>query len=155
MDSTRRRFLRPNDQEVAAKVIDGEAILINLLDGTYYSLDKVGAFVWERIARGDATDAIVGAVTTRYAAPPDAIQADLERLMAELLEQRLVVASDETDADAPLPASSESTTPASERLPYESPVLQIYRDMEELLALDPPVPDQERVWSDAEEECAE
>jgi len=34
--------LRPNEEEVASKVMDGEAILINLSNGIYYSMDKVG-----------------------------------------------------------------------------------------------------------------
>ncbi len=39
--------LRPREEEVASKVIDGEAIIINLANGVYYSMDKVGALVWE------------------------------------------------------------------------------------------------------------
>ncbi len=31
-------FVVPNEQQVAAKVMDGEAILINLATGTYYSM---------------------------------------------------------------------------------------------------------------------
>ena len=38
--------LRPNEEEVAAKVMDGEAILINLSSGIYYSMDKVGGVLW-------------------------------------------------------------------------------------------------------------
>ena len=37
--------MQPNKEEVAAKVMDGEAILINLSNGIYYSMDKVGAVV--------------------------------------------------------------------------------------------------------------
>ena len=34
---------RPREEEIASKVIDGEAIIINLANGVYYSMDKVGA----------------------------------------------------------------------------------------------------------------
>ena len=70
-----------------------------------------------------------------------------------MLEQRLVIESDEIGA--PLDAPCEAATSATEKLPYEAPVLQVYRDMEDLLALDPPIPGQEAAWSDAEEEHSE
>ena len=41
--------LQPRDEEVAAKVIEGEAILINLANGVYYSMEKVGGLIWEMI----------------------------------------------------------------------------------------------------------
>ena len=42
MSGLPERF-RVNTEEVAAKVIDGEAIIINLTTGVYYSMDGVGA----------------------------------------------------------------------------------------------------------------
>ena len=46
--------LKPNEEEVAAKVLDGEAILINLSNGAYYSTDKRGAFIWSWSRPGTA-----------------------------------------------------------------------------------------------------
>lgn len=63
---TSQNRLSPNEKEVAAKVIDGEAILINLSNGIYYSLDGVGAFVWERIEKGYSMEEIIAAVSTCY-----------------------------------------------------------------------------------------
>ncbi len=45
-------MLKPNDTHVAAKVFDGEAIIMNLTTGMYFSADKVGASVWELIEKG-------------------------------------------------------------------------------------------------------
>jgi hypothetical protein len=36
------QHVRPNSEEVAAKVMDGEAILINLSNGIYYRMVKWG-----------------------------------------------------------------------------------------------------------------
>ena len=55
--------LRPNGEEVAAKVMDGEAILINLSNGMYYSMDKVGGFIWELIEGGYSIQQVVVAIT--------------------------------------------------------------------------------------------
>ena len=39
--------LEINAPDVVHEVIDGEAIMINMTTGSYYSLDGVGAAVWE------------------------------------------------------------------------------------------------------------
>jgi len=43
---------RPNTAEVAAKVIDGEAIIMNLSNGLYFSLAESGAELWELLECG-------------------------------------------------------------------------------------------------------
>ena len=40
------KFVRANPDEVAAKVVQGEAIIINLATGVYYSMTGVGAAAW-------------------------------------------------------------------------------------------------------------
>ena len=39
-------YISANEQQVAAKVMDGEAIIINLGTGIYYSLGTTGGFIW-------------------------------------------------------------------------------------------------------------
>ena len=41
--------ISPCRNNVLAKVIDGEAILINVSTGAYYSLNGVGGLVWQWI----------------------------------------------------------------------------------------------------------
>ena len=48
---------RINYPQVINETIDGEAIIINLVTGSYYSLDKTGAEVWELIERSLAVGA--------------------------------------------------------------------------------------------------
>lgn len=141
--------LRSNDGECAAKVIDGEAVIINLQNGTYYSLDKAGAAIWEQVADGRRLADVVETLTTRYDVDADRAQRDVERLVGELLTERLLfVANGDMPAPAAVAANSADATPES-RLPYEEPMLTTYRDMADLLALDPPMPRLEDVvWSE-------
>jgi hypothetical protein len=118
----------------AATMIDGEAIIVNLTTGVYYSMDKVGAEVWEMIGQGLSTLQIAAAVAARYEIEQDKALVDIERLTEKLGAEDLIVMSDEPDADASHPAL------AANRLPYAIPRLEIYRDMGDLLALDPPMP---------------
>jgi hypothetical protein len=138
--------LRANDAECAAKVLEGEAVIINLLNGTYYSLDKAGAVVWELAASGGTIGEIVGGVTSRFDVEATQAREDVERLVAELVAERLLVQADGASSGAPAIASE---TVSSGRLPYDVPMLTTYRDMADLLALDPPMPRLEDiVWDD-------
>jgi hypothetical protein len=142
--------LRPNEGEVAAKVFDGEAILINLSSGAYYSMAGVGGLIWELIERGHSLDEIAGVVGARYEVPTDLARADIERLADELVRENLVVAGATGSPGAPV-----VDPPDGPKLPYVSPTLNIYRDMGDLLALDPPMPALDEIrWEEPPERSA-
>jgi hypothetical protein len=132
--------LCPNELEVAAKVIDGEAILIRLTDGMYFSMNSAGSLLWELIEQRKTVGEILAALLARYDATEAEVRDDVTRLTAELLRENLVAITDD-------PGSHPATElPASEGpQPYESPQLLKYPDMADLLALDPPAPGLARV----------
>jgi hypothetical protein len=127
--------LQPRENDVAAKVIDGEAIIINLANGIYYSMDKVGALIWDLIQGGHNLAHMIVLVTERYEVSRERAEADIEELANELLRENLVTLSEEGSR-----AAETRQLERQEKLPYEVPKLNIYRDMGDLLALDPPVP---------------
>ena len=142
--------LRPNGEEVAAKVMDGEAILINLSNGVYYSMDKVGGFVWELIEQGYSIQQMIAAITVRYDVSREQVQADVEELTEKLRAENLVAVR--TDEPTPLKDQEQEL---DSRLPYEGPTLNIYRDMGDLLALDPPMPGlAEMNWKEPEDKSS-
>lgn len=126
---------RLNDADVTAQVLDGEAIMINLSTGVYYSMDKVGGFLWTIITGGHSLAEAAAAVGARYEVPAERAQADVTRVAEELISECLIIVAD----DVPPPQVTEERHSQS-KLVYESPQLNIYRDMSELLALDPPIP---------------
>lgn len=124
-----------NLEDVAAKVIDGELIIIRLSDGTYYAMDGVGPHVWELLTSGHDLQELVQILAEWYATPAERIEHDVSTLVQELLSERLIVPA----TGAHLGPPADATTP-TELLTYETPRLNIYRDMGNLLALDPPTP---------------
>jgi hypothetical protein len=137
--------LSPKQHEVAAKVIDGEAIMINLSNGVYYSMDKVGGMIWELIDTGHNMEEMVAAITARYEVTREQVQADVERLVAELIEENLVQTANDR-----APVGPQQIVELAPRLTYEPPRLNIYRDMSDLLALDPPIPGlEETPWKES------
>jgi hypothetical protein len=125
----------PRNEEVAAKVIDGEAIIINLANGVYYSMDKVGAFVWDLLQAGHTLENVIAAVVGHYDISREQAESNVQELVQELVQENLVVSSENGK-----PAAAEAIADQSDKLAYELPKLNIYRDMGDLLALDPPVP---------------
>lgn len=142
---------RPNTEEVAAKVMDGEAILINLSNGVYYSMDQVGGVIWELVEGQHSVEEMVATLSARYEVSVEQAQADVERLVKELVEENLVL---ETDAVAP--NAEHPLAAPDQRAPYETPELNTYRDMGDLLALDPPMPGlADTPWKEPEDDSSQ
>jgi hypothetical protein len=136
--------LCPNESEVAAKVIDGEAIIIRLSDGMYFSLNSAGSLVWALIEARQPLEAIRAALLARYDVSEQEVRGDVTRLVDELSRERLVTTT--TDPGA---ATARELPAAEPHQPYEAPRLQKYQDMADLLALDPPAPGLANVaWKD-------
>lgn len=128
------------EQDVAAKVMDGEAIIINVSNGYYYTLGGSGGEMWELIRARWSLGAIADELADRHGVSRSEVADDVEGLATELLNEGLVEVTDdpeETDRGQRLALEGEAASfPAT----YETPELQAYRDMAELLALDPPMP---------------
>ena len=121
--------------------------MINLVNGTYYSMDMVGGFLWELIEKENTLEEMITAIVNRYDVSQEKAQADVERLATELVQENLVWVSNHGEQ-----GSRQQVPEAQEKLPYESPDLNAYRDMADLLALDPPVPGlQEHAWQEWDE----
>ena len=135
-----------NTPGVAAKVIEGEAIIMNLSTGMYYSMDGVGALLWEWVERGHSVGEIVDGLADRYETSISQVQADVEHLLDQVIQEGLV-----SIASAGSATPGMIGPPADSRLPYRSPELIRYSDMAELLALDPPMPMPAAPWTPPEE----
>ena len=141
----RNQRLSPIETQVAAKVIDGEAIIIRLSDGFYFSMSHVGAVVWSLIEQKKTVDEIVSEVLERYQAGEAQVLGDVMDLAKELLREELV----QTVTSGPKPSDAEERPPVEAKEAYEQPRLQQYQDMADLLALDPPSPGLTNVaWND-------
>ena len=129
--------LRRKDDEIVAKVMDGEAVIINLTNGLYYSTDQVGGTIWAMVEDGRSVAEIVAAVVARYDVADLRARDDALRFAAELLQHELIAVDDGEPAE---PTSPPVAAGGADRLSYVSPQLSVYSDMEDLLALDPPTP---------------
>lgn len=139
-----------NEAEVAAKVMDGEAILIDLSSGKYYSMDLVGGFVWSLLSTQHNIDETIAAVVGQYEVSEEQAAADVKNLLDELQKEKLIVASNAESAAVTTPAAT------AEKSEYTTPKLYTYEDMGDLLALDPPMPGLTEIpWEGGEKKTEE
>lgn len=127
--------LRINDDEIAAEIVDAEAVVINLGTGMYYTLAGTGCDVWAMIERRLTLAEMSEEMALRYGVAHTDSLNDLQRLAAELVEENLVRPTPDrngvADSVATLPRFADT---------YVPPILIRYTDMREVLALDPPLP---------------
>ena len=129
-DETR---IEPNEGEVAAKAYDDEVVFMNLTTGVYASIEHCGGLIWEAIRSRHSVREIADLLSQHYDVARQQALDDVRTLTGQLLSEGMVRLSAQSAAISAVDVVALSQT-------YESPRLVIYRDMEELLALDPPLP---------------
>lgn len=127
------KLVSPVRQDVAGKVIDGEAIIMNLTNGAYYSVDAVGAVIWQWIDEEQPTSTIIERLNAAFPNSSAAITRDVDAFITQLLNDGLV---QHGSSGHPSPVDNSLTMPGT----YQTPALNKYTEMADLLALDPPMP---------------
>jgi Coenzyme PQQ synthesis protein D (PqqD) len=124
---------RVNTSQVIHEMIDGEAIMINLATGSYYSLDPVAAEVWTFVEASQPVDRIVAELDRRYDAESDAIQRGVDDLIQRMSSEGLVVPCSGEEAVEPVVSQPAPVA----RKPFRAPQLEKFTDMQDLILLDP------------------
>ncbi len=129
---------RVNRPKVVDQTIDGEAVIINLETGKYYSLLRSGALIWGLIADSASTADIVAALAGKYQGTHEVFEHAVAGLVRELSDEGLI--SPVLDGDPPLsvsPAWASVSIGETQRLPFEPPLFEKFEDMKYLMLLDP------------------
>jgi hypothetical protein len=125
-------IFRINQPTVISEVIDDEAVIVNLDSGAYYSMRDTAGVIWEALDTGLEPPQIVQRLSRAYQAPHAIIQQSVERFLAELQAEGLIVPTTE-----PVATATPTTPPPTQLLPFSEPVLEKFTDMSDLLLLDP------------------
>ena len=125
------QYYQINQEDVVHELIDGEAILINMKTGSYYSLDHSGAAAWEQLQQGPASpDSLAAAFSRLFTGDSSEMRAAVESLLDKMASEGLVHLTE-------TPGKMRDIAQAENPLPFTPPELQIYTDLEALLLLDP------------------
>ena len=129
-----QRF-RVNTPTVTHETIDGEAVIINLDSGNYYSLVEVGSFIWGLVEKGASATELQNLVRQTYHGNATDVDRGVQELLAQLQQENLIVPVDGAGAlelNEVVPSNNSHEKPS-----FNAPLLHKYSDMQELLLLDP------------------
>src|SRR6266568_7169152 len=84
---------RVNAPQVINETIEGEAVMVHLTSGNYYTLDDVGAEIWSLVDHQASLTEIVDALELRYDDPRPALESTVKELLDELHAEDLIVAA--------------------------------------------------------------
>lgn len=127
-----------NKPDVVAESVDGEALIVHLGTGAYYSARGSADIAWQMIASGASAEATAAALGDGAASPE--AQAAVERFIQKLMEEGLLRARTTPPREAPV-----FSAPAA----YADPELEKFTDMQDLLLLDPIHDVEEDGWPNA------
>jgi hypothetical protein len=69
--------------------VGDEAVLLNLKDGVYFSLNEVGTRMVRLLREHGNLDLVVATLEAEYEAPPEQIRADMVTLLEEMVSHGL------------------------------------------------------------------
>jgi hypothetical protein len=133
MEAIPTRRFKPRSSDVVSEVIDGEAVIMDLRNGHYFSARQEAAPVWQAIVSGQSDAEILHRLCRDFDADLVYLRAELDGYIETLLRHALIVldvAGQEIAGETP------DTIPRGQR-PFPPLVLEAFQDMEELLLLDP------------------
>ena len=81
--------------EVVLRDLAGEAILLDMSTNTYFGLDAVGTRIWHLLAEHQSTETIIPLLLLEFDVDERQLRSDLDSLVLQLLEKKLLIASDD------------------------------------------------------------
>ncbi len=79
-----------NKDSITYRIIDGEAVILNLDNGYYYSLNKIGTWIWEAINKQNNLNEILNFLKEEYQVPERQLKSDILVLIKDLEKEELV-----------------------------------------------------------------
>ena len=81
-----------NDKEVASRVLDDGAVIVNYESGYYYTLNATGTFLWELLSEREQTqEELVAELARVFEQDEAAVAADVQQHLDELQRENLVI----------------------------------------------------------------
>lgn len=78
-------------EDVVAREVGGEMVLLDLNSGQYFGLDSVGGRIWELLSeRPHTLKELCDTIEAEFEAPRERIESDLKALATDLRNQELI-----------------------------------------------------------------
>lgn len=77
-------------EQVMARDVGGETIILDLASGTYFGLDAIGGRIWQLMSEGKSLVEICDAMQQAYVVPREHIERDVLSLAETLRAKQLI-----------------------------------------------------------------
>jgi Coenzyme PQQ synthesis protein D (PqqD) len=129
------------DRQVIHRMIDDEVVMIDLETGNYFTFGGSATRIWACIEAGMSLRDTLEHLQESFEGDPSVMKQGIRWLLDQLLEENLIVPTDEP------PRRSVSVASEGDRQDYSDPAFERYDDMADLILLDPVHEiDQEEGW---------
>jgi hypothetical protein len=107
-----------------------ENVIVNITIGNYYSMKGSASFIWTLLKQSYSQSQVVAALVNEYNIDNELAETTATKFLDTLQKEQLVLELNDQVSEPQLIA-------VNQKKPFESPVLEIYNDLQELLLLDP------------------
>jgi hypothetical protein len=119
-----------DERRFAHEAVDGEVIIMDVEEGTYYALGGSASQIWPVLVGGAAFQEILDWAARRFPDASEKTPGAIETFLATLTDEG-IISQQEVDPGASLAIPG----PAGE--PFALPTFDKYTDMQDILTLDP------------------
>jgi hypothetical protein len=77
-------------EQVMARQVGEETVILDLASGTYFGLDPVGARIWQLLGEGRTLAEVCESMLAEYEVSRDEIERDVNELLAALVDKSLI-----------------------------------------------------------------
>jgi hypothetical protein len=121
-----------NSAGITSETFDDEVVIVNFDTGKYHSLQGSGRLIWQWLQTAATVDEILERSRGCFSGDGQDIERDIRAFVATLQNEGLII---------PVPADSTPHGAVHEAVassvPFTTPLLNTFSDMQELLLLDP------------------
>lgn len=82
-----------NEKNVAFRIIDGEAIVVNLKKSNFHTLNPVATFIWNNLDGKTQVQEIIKNISNEFDVEPDLARKDCLEFLNDLLNEGLITKS--------------------------------------------------------------
>lgn len=125
---------RVNGPRFVDETIDGEALVMDMVKGAYYTCLGPAAVAWNALKGGLEPGEVAALLTSRYQISSTDADTDVAAFVAELVrEEMLVVREGSSSVGTRTHGDGDTAAPG----PYEALTFERYTDLADLILLDP------------------
>jgi hypothetical protein len=87
------KYVAKNNEKTAHRIIDGEAVVINLKDSSFHTLNPVATFTWQQADGKTRVKEIVQKMCQEFEVDWDTAEKDCLEFISELVNKDMLVLS--------------------------------------------------------------